>query len=111
MDNRQFPVGFNYQCPLCGEFHSVADADLPNFVCTICKGMGNMQRFGAKAVVVPKTGIPPAVNKFQFRDERFFTDVKDSSGDQQLPVQSRQTENNNQRKVNISKRKKGSKKK
>jgi len=66
--NREFPRGYNWQCPLCGEYASVGKMDLANFKCTRCHGLG-LKDFSQKAVVVPKIKLPES--PLRFRDDRF----------------------------------------
>lgn len=83
----QFPIGFNWQCPLCGTFASVAEIDLPNYVCPKCKGGGIMPPVMksitinlAKAVEVPKYLSPEG--PLRFKDPRFEVRVKKSDADE-----------------------------
>ena len=79
MLEKTFPKGFNWECPLCGVFASVATADLENYECPKCHGFGlsgGNVRPGIKAVVVPKMEMPESILKF--RNERFEIGVKKS---------------------------------
>lgn len=77
MKNKDFPHGFNWQCPLCETYASVALADLEGYICPRCKGRG-LQAFKVtpKAVVVPEQKIKDTILKF--KDPRFETGIKDS---------------------------------
>ena len=67
----EFPHGMNWQCSLCGTFASVADADLGNYKCPECQGMG-LKSFSKKAVAVPKVEFSRGDIPLKFQDERFM---------------------------------------